>query len=67
MTQGEQVYEFLKSNFKENEPILLAEIMIPGMNDVTIRQQLKKLTTKGLIKRFDTGIYYIPRKSIFKS
>lgn len=29
MTQGEQVYEFLKSNFKENEPILLAEIMIP--------------------------------------
>lgn len=67
MTQGEQVYEFLKGNFKENEPILLAEIMIPGMNDVTIRQQLKKLTTKGLIKRFDTGIYYIPRESIFKS
>ena len=67
MTQYEQTLEFLKSRFKENEPIFLAEIRIPGMTDVAVRQQLKKLTNKGQLKRFDTGVYYMPRKSIFRS
>lgn len=67
MTQSEQVYQFLTNTYQENEPIFLSEIVIPEMKDVIIRQQIKKLTCKGLIKRFDTGIYYIPRKSMFKS
>lgn len=67
MTQYEQVWEFLKNNFKENEPILLADIKASGVADVAVRQQLKKLTEKGLLKRYDTGIYYIPRKSLFRS
>ena len=37
------------------------------MKEVSVRQQLKKLTEDGRIKRFDTGIYYIPRKTMFKS
>ena len=28
---------------------------------------MKKLTEDGRLKRFDTGIYYIPKKSIFRS
>lgn len=67
MTQYEQVWGFLKNNFKENEPILLADIKVSGVADVAVRQQLKKLTEKGLLKRYDTGIYYIPRKSLFRS
>ena len=37
------------------------------MKDVSVRQQLKKLTTDGRLKRFDTGIYYFPKKSMFRS
>lgn len=37
------------------------------MKAVTVRQQVKKLTESGLLKRFDTGIYYMPEKSIFRS
>ncbi len=65
MAQVDDVYNYLKTNFKENEPILLSKINVPGMKDVSVRQQLKKLTEEGQIKRFDTGIYFIPRKSIF--
>lgn len=28
---------------------------------------MKKLTESGQLKRFDTGIYYIPKKSMFRS
>lgn len=35
------------------------------MKDVTVRQQMKKLTESGALNRFDTGIYYIPKKSKF--
>ncbi len=67
MKQVDIVYEYLKNNYKDNEPIFLSEIAVPGMKEVSVRQQLKKLTEDGRIKRFDTGIYYIPRKTMFKS
>ena len=67
MKQVDIVYDFLKNNYQDNEPIFLSEIVIPGMKEVSVRQQMKKLTEDGRIKRFDTGIYYIPRKSMFKS
>ena len=67
MTQLEKVYEYLTENYTENEPIFLSDICIPDMKAVSVRQQLKKLTEDGRIRRFDTGIYFIPQKTIFKS
>lgn len=61
------LYEFLIQNYKENEPIFTSEIQIEGMTNVNLRQQLKKLADSGKIKRFDTGIYFIPEKTIFRS
>lgn len=61
------LYQYLRENYKENEPIILAELQIKDMTGNNIRQQLKKLTDEGMIKRFDKGIYYLPRKSIFQS
>ncbi len=37
------------------------------MKAVSVRQQMKKLTESGQLKRFDTGVYYIPKKSMFRS
>ena len=65
MAQIDTVYRYLKDNYKDNEPIMLSELRIPGMKEVSVRQQLKKLSEDGKIKRFDTGIYFLPRKSIF--
>ena len=67
MTQADVLYEYLRNNYKENEPIFLSEIKIEDMKPAYVRQQIKKLTEDGRIKRFDTGIYFIPRKSMFRS
>ena len=61
------VYRYIENNYRSNEPIFLSELNIPGMKAVSVRQQMKKLTESGQLKRFDTGIYYIPKKSMFRS
>ena len=66
MAQIDEVYSYLQENCGVNEPIFFSEISIPGVKPVSLRQQMKKLTEDGKIKRFDTGIYYIPKKSMFR-
>ncbi len=61
------LYEYLVKTYQVNEPIFSSEIVVDGISDVNVRRQLKKLTGEGVIKRYDTGIYYLPTKSIFKS
>ena len=63
----ETLYEYLLDNYKENEPIFLADLQVDGMTRTNVRQQIKKLTDTGKVKRFDTGIYFLPKKTIFKS
>ena len=67
MTRASKVYEYLISKYSANEPIFISEIEISDMNAASVRQQMKKLVTESLVKRFDTGIYYIPGKSMFRS
>ena len=63
----ETLYEYLLDNYKENEPIFLADLQVDGMTRTNVRQQIKKLTDTGKGKRFDNGIYFLPKKTIFKS
>ena len=67
MTLLNEVYNYIENKYKPNEPIFLAELDIPGMKPVSVRQQMTKLTEDGRLKRFDAGIYYIPKKSMFRS
>ena len=66
MAQIDNVYSYLTENYGLNEPIFLSELNIPDMKPVSLRQQIKKLTEDGRLKRFDTGIYYLPKKSMFR-
>ena len=63
----ETLYEYLLDNYKENEPIFLVDLQVDGMTRTNVRQQIKKLTDTGKVKRFDNGIYFLPQKTIFKS
>ena len=60
-----KLYEYITQNYKENEPIFSSDIKIKGMTQNNIRVQLKNLMQAEKIKRFDSGIYFLPRKSIF--
>lgn len=63
----ETLYEYLLDNYKENELIFLVDLQVDGMTRTNVRQQIKKLTDTGKVKRFDNGIYFLPKKTIFKS
>lgn len=63
----ENLYQYIMDNYKPNEPIFLSGLRIEGITENNLRQQLKKLTDAGKIRRFDKGIYFLPKKSIFKS
>lgn len=67
MTKTDFVYDYLREKYADNEAILLSEIQIPDMTEVAIRQQIKKLTDSGRLRRYDTGVYYFPRKTMFQS
>lgn len=59
------LYEYLCSNYKPNEPIFVADVSLPVSN-VNLRQMFKILCDSGKIRRFDTGVYYIPKESRLK-
>lgn len=61
------LYDYLMEKYGKNTPIFVSDISIDTLSDNTLRQQIKKLTDSGKLKRYDTGIYFIPGESIFKS
>lgn len=59
--------DYLRSNYKEGEPIFTDDIHIDGINRPNLIQQLKTLSDNGKIIRIEKGIYYIPAKTRFGS
>lgn len=59
------LYKYLIENYKPNEPIFISDISLP-VSDGNLRKMMKGLCDTGKIKRFDTGIYYLPKNSRLK-
>ena len=57
-----KLYKYLISNYKPNEPIFVSDLQI-SISDANLRQMFNLLCDSGKIKRFDTGIYYLPKES----
>ncbi len=60
------LYDYLVENYEPNEPIFLIDINLPNINNNHLRQLFKSLCDSDMIKRYDTGIYYIPTTSRLK-
>lgn len=60
-------FDYLLKTFGTNEPIFVSDITYEGITQNNIRQQIMNYAAAGKIKRYDTGIYYIPKDSIFKT
>ena len=61
------VYDYIVRNYKEGEPIFFGDILIEGISKPAISQQLKTLCNYGKLIKYETGVYYIPKKSLLKS
>lgn len=59
------LYDYLTTNYKPNEPIFVSDISLP-VSHVNLRQMFKILCDAGKIKRFETGVYYLPKESKLK-
>lgn len=57
-----KLYEFLIENYGYNEPIFVNEISFGNYSRPWLFKELKKLVDANALKRFDIGIYYIPKK-----
>lgn len=57
--------DYLLSNYEKGEPIFLTDIVVEGMTEENIRYHLKKLTDDGIICRFESGVYYLPKTDVF--
>lgn len=54
------LYEYLTTHYKTTEPIFLSDIILPDVTNNYIRQMFKQLCDSGKVKRFNSGIYYLP-------
>ena len=61
------VLDYLLENYEMGEPIFISDIVIDGMSEANLKQQLKRLTDNGQLNRYEKGIYYLPRESRLKS
>ena len=59
-----KVYEFIINEYGYDEPVFSVDLKERlDMSEVTIRQNLKRLTEKGALLRVENGIYYVPRRN----
>ena len=61
------LYDYILENYKEAEPIFFSDLERGDISKAALSQQLKTLCKNGLLKKYDTGIYYRPKKSLLKS
>lgn len=61
------LYDYIVHNYKECEPIFFGDLLIEGITKSAINQQLKTLCNNGKLVKYETGVYYIPKKSSLKS
>lgn len=57
------IYEYISENYKELEPIFVSNLPTDGSSKSALTQRLTALCKKGLLDKYDNGIYYIPKKS----
>ncbi len=60
-------FDYLIKTYGTNEPIFVSDIIYESMTKNNIRQKIMNYAAEGKLKRYDTGIYYIPKESIFKT
>lgn len=61
------IYDYIIKNYKECEPIFFSDLLIEGVSKPAVNQQLKTLCNNGKLVKYETGVYYIPKKSLLKS
>ena len=60
------LYDYLKQNYKEAEPIFYSDISFDGVSKPVLSQMFKQLCDEKKLIKYDTGIYFNPKKTRLK-
>lgn len=61
------LYNYIREHYKEAEPIFFSDLEREDITKSALNQQLKKLCDKGLLEKYDVGVYFIPKKTLLNS
>lgn len=61
------LYNYIREHYKEAEPIFFSDLECEDITRSALNQQLKKLCDKGLLEKYDVGVYFIPKKTLLNS
>ena len=61
------LYNYIKDHYKEAEPIFFSDLKREDITKSALNQQLKKLCDRGLLQKYDIGVYFIPKKTQLNS
>ena len=53
---------YLMENYGYNEPIFINDLIFNNLSENAVRQAIKRLFANGFLERYDSGIYYIPKR-----
>lgn len=56
------IKDYFIDNYGYNEPIFLTDLSIDGLSENAVRQSVKRLVASGFLERYDSGIYFIPKR-----
>ena len=58
------LYDYIKTHYKETEPIFFSDLELENRTKSALTQQLKTLCNQGLLMKYDKGIYYMPKTTL---
>ena len=61
------LYNYIKTHYKQAEPIFLSDLLRTNITESDLNQQLKELCEKGLLRQYDEEVYFIPKKTTLNS
>lgn len=61
------LYNYIKTHYKQAEPIFLSDLLRTNITELDLNQQLKELCKKGLLLQYDEEVYFIPKKTTLNS
>lgn len=61
------LYDYIMEHYKEAEPIFFSDLEREDISKSALNQQLKKLCDKELLRKYDIGVYYLPKRTMFHS
>ena len=61
------LYNYIKTHYKQAEPIFLSDLLRTNITEPDLNQQLKELCEKGLLQQYDEEVYFIPKKTTLNS